>query len=362
MTSRLPPFRLSILDQAPIAAGGSGGQALRQVVDLARLAESAGFHRYWIAEHHATPGLASASPEALIGAVGMATERIRLGTGGVMLPHYSPFKVAETFSMLSGLFPGRIDLGLGRAPGSDGRTAYALQRDRRERAPDDFPQQLAELLAYLDDTMPQDHPFAYLGKTLPGRPEEPDPWLLGTSPDSAAWAAELGLPYCVADFINPRGAPLAEQYRRSFKPNPRRAIAEPTVMVAVWSICADTLAEAERLAASSRMLFRLLHRGQLIAVPTPEEAIRFLETDIAGPTARSRRLVLGTAETVRAGLEAIAEEYGAAEVMVLNILHDHAARRRSYTLLAEAFAEQPQLSTAELSNPLGNTPRGLIMS
>jgi luciferase family oxidoreductase group 1 len=348
MATRHSPLRLSILDQAPIAAGGSGGRALRQVVDLARLAESAGYHRFWIAEHHATPGLASASPEVLIGAVGMATDRIRLGTGGVMLPHYSPFKVAETFSMLSGLFPGRIDLGLGRAPGSDGRTAYALQRDRRDRAPDDFPQQLAELLAYLDDTMPMDHPFASLAKTLPGRPEAPEPWLLGTSPDSAAWAAELGLPYCVADFINPQGAPLAEQYRRAFRPNPRRSITKPLVMAAVWSICAETRAEAERLASSSRMLFRLLHRGQLIAVPSPEEAMRFLEADAAAGASRSRRVVLGTPAAVRAELEAIAEEYGAEEIMVLNILHDHEARRRSYTLLAEAFAltHQPELETA----------------
>jgi luciferase family oxidoreductase group 1 len=332
MANRQSKLRLSVLDQAPIAAGGSGGQALRHVVDLARLAEASGFHRFWIAEHHATPGLASASPEVLIGAVGMATRTIRLGTGGIMLPHYSPFK----------------DLGVGRAPGSDGRTAYALQRDRRDRAPDDFPQQLAELIAYLDDTMPPDHPFALLGKTLPGRPEAPEPWLLGTSPDSASWAAELGLPYCVADFINPQGAPLASQYRNAYRPNPHRSISQPKVMAAVWSICAETTAEAERLASSSRMLFRLLHRGQLIAVPSPDEAIRFLEADQAGTSSRSRRVVLGTPAAVRAELEAIADEYGAGEIMVLNILHDHAARRRSYELLAEAFAlaPQPELETA----------------
>jgi luciferase family oxidoreductase group 1 len=341
-------LRISLLDQAPIAAGGSGGQALRQVVDLAQLAEAAGFHRFWIAEHHATPGLASASPEVLLGAVGTATSRIRIGTGGIMLPHYSPFKVAETFSMLSGMFPGRVDLGLGRAPGSDGRTAYALQRDRRERAPDDFPQQMTELLAYLDDTMPESHPFAYLGKTLPGRPEVPEPWLLGTSPDSAAWAAELGLPYCVADFINPQGASLAEHYRQAFRPNPRRSVVEPTVMVAVWSICAETAEEAERLAASSRMLFRLLHRGQLIAVPSPEDAQRFLENDHAAGMSRSRRMVLGTPKMVRAGLEEVAAEYGADEVMVLNIMYDHEARRRSYAMLADAFAltGQPTLVDA----------------
>jgi luciferase family oxidoreductase group 1 len=337
MSIEHPPLRISVLDQAPIAAGGSGGQALHQVVDLARLADQSGFHRFWIAEHHATPGLASASPEVLIGPVAMSTERIRVGTGGIMLPHYSPFKVAETFSILAGMFPGRVDLGLGRAPGSDGRTAYALQRDRRERAPDDFPQALAELLGYFDGTIPESHPFAYLQKTLPGGAETPAPWLLGTSPDSAAWAAELGLPYCIADFINPNGAALAEQYRAAFKPNPGHGIQTPEVMVAVWSITADTHEEAERLAASSRMLFKLLHRGQLIAVPSPEEARRFLGEDQSLVSSRSRRMVLGTKDEVRAGLEAVAADYGADEIMVVNILYDHAARRHSYALLAEVF-------------------------
>lgn len=330
-------LRISILDQAPIAAGGTGGQALRQVIDLAGLADRSGFHRFWIAEHHATPGLASASPEVLIGPVAMSTERIRVGSGGIMLPHYSPFKMAETFSMLAGMFPGRIDLGLGRAPGSDGRTAYALQRDRREAAPDDFPQALAELLGYLDGTIPESHPFAYLQKTLPGGAQKPMPWLLGTSPDSAAWAAELGLPYCIADFINPQAAELAHHYRLAFRPNPQRGLETPQVMAAVWSITADSHEEAERLAASSRMLFRLLHRGQLIAVPSPEEAIRFLGEDQALVPSRSRRMILGTKDEVRAGIEAVAAEYGAEEIMVVNILHDHAARLRSYALLAEAF-------------------------
>ncbi|HEX3982184.1 MAG TPA: LLM class flavin-dependent oxidoreductase, partial [Acidisoma sp.] len=327
-------------------------EALRQAIDLARLADSSGFHRFWIAEHHATPGLASASPEMLIGPIGMATARIRIGSGGIMLPHYSPFKVAETFSMLSGMFPGRIDLGLGRAPGSDGRTAYALQRDRRERAPDDFPQQLAELLGYIDGSIPETHPFAYLCKTLPGKPEAPTPWLLGTSPDSAAWAAERGLPYCIADFISPHGAGLAAQYREAFKPDAERGIVAPQVMVAVWSICADTAEEAERLALSSRMLFKLLHRGQLIAVPSPEEAQRFLESDAAA-SSRHRRLVLGTPATVREGLAAVAAEYGAEEVMVVNIMYDHAARLRSYALLAKAFglAGAPPPGTATAASP-----------
>jgi luciferase family oxidoreductase group 1 len=335
------PFRLSLLDQAPIPAGSTGGQALRDSVRLAQTAEALGYHRYWAAEHHATPGLASASPEVLISAVAAATDHMRIGTGGVMLPHYSAFKVAETFSMLAGMYPGRIDLGLGRAPGTDGRTAYALQRDRRERAPDDFPQQLAELLAYLEDQMPEGHPFATLSRTLPGRPETPTPWLLGSSADSADWAAETGLPYCIADFINPQGVLLAERYRSTFRPHPDRALVAPYVMAAIWSICAETDAEAEHLAASSRMLFRLLHRGELIAVPRPEDAARFLENDPPRSASRSRRMVLGTPDRVRAEIEAVAEEYEADEIMIVNILHDPAARRRSYTLTAEAFGLAP---------------------
>src|SRR3954452_4257141 len=159
----MPPFALSVLDQSPISEGMTGADALHNTVELARLTDALGYERYWVAEHHGTPMLASASPEALIGPIASATERIRVGSGGVMLPHYSPLKVAETFSVLSGLFPGRIDLGVGRAPGTDARTTFALQRDRREAAPDDFPDQLSELIAYLEDDLPAEHPFAQLG-------------------------------------------------------------------------------------------------------------------------------------------------------------------------------------------------------
>src|SRR5207253_8100320 len=176
---RLMPLRLSVLDQSPISQGSTGGEALRHSVDLAQHAERLGYTRYWVAEHHATPMLACASPEVLISAIGAATSRLRVGSGGVMLPHYSPLKVAETFSMLSGIFPARIDLGVGRAPGSDPLTAFALQRDRRQASPDDFPQQLEELLAYLHDALPPRHQFARLS-ALPGRPERPDVWLLGS--------------------------------------------------------------------------------------------------------------------------------------------------------------------------------------
>src|ERR1700732_3898849 len=211
---------LSVLDQSPISEGSTGGDALRNSIDLAQCAESVGYRRYWVAEHHATPMLASPSPEALIGPIAALTKSIRVGSGGVMLPHYSPLKVAETFSMFAGLFPGRIDLGIGRAAGTVPLATFALQRDRRQAAPDDFPEQLAELLGLLEGDLPPEHPFRRL-TALPGGPERPEVWLLGSSPQSAIWAAELGLPYSFADFINPAGAPLGAHYRAEFKPGLR---------------------------------------------------------------------------------------------------------------------------------------------
>jgi luciferase family oxidoreductase group 1 len=332
------PFQLSILDQSPISQGSSGAQALANTLDLARLTDRLGYHRYWVAEHHGGPMLAGPSPEALIGPIAAATERIRVGSGGVMLPHYSPLKVAETFSVLAGLYPGRIDLGLGRAAGTDPLTTFALQRDRRQAAPDDLPQQLAELLGYLDDTLPPDHPFARLAQTLPGAPQRPEPWLLGSSPQSALWAADLGLSYAFADFINPEGAEIAATYRERFAEHEHAGVA-PRTAVGVWVICADSDEEARRLAASGRMTFTLLRRGQLIAVPPPERALRFLEADgRAGERPQSRRrAVVGAPETVRAQLEEVVTSYGAQEAIVVCITYEHEARRRSYELLAEVF-------------------------
>jgi luciferase family oxidoreductase group 1 len=327
-------FRLSVLDQSPISEGSSGADALANTVDLARLVDGLGYHRYWIAEHHGIPMLASPSPEVLIAAIASQTSQLRVGSAGVMLPHYSPFKVAETFSMLSGLFPGRIDLGVGRAPGTDQQTMVALQRDRRQLAPDDFPEQLGELLDYLEDRFPPGHPLARLAR-LPGRPEAPEVWLLGSSPQSATWAAELGLPYAFADFINPAGAELAQAYRQTFVPSGR--LVAPYVAVALSVICADSDDEAERLAASSRMAISMLRRGRLIEVPPVEEALRFLATEGANDRAHtSRRLIAGSPETVRAGIDQVADEYGADEVVVVTITHDYAARRRSYELVAES--------------------------
>jgi luciferase family oxidoreductase group 1 len=328
---------LSVLDQSPVPEGSSGAQALANTLDLAQLADGLGYHRYWVAEHHGGPMLASASPEALIGPIAAATRSIRVGSGGVMLPHYSPFKVAETFSILAALYPGRIDLGIGRAAGTDPLTTFALQRDRRQAAPDDFPNQLAELLAYLEDALPEDHPFSRLAAVLPGRPETPATWLLGSSPQSAIWAGELGLPYAFADFINPGGAEISARYRERFQPS--RDLTAPRTAVAAWVLCAPSDDEAQYLASSSRMTLTLLRRGELIPVPSPETATAFMERE--GKPVRGalpgRRGIIGSPEAVRAGVERLAAEYLADEVIVVTITHDHQARRRSYELLAEAF-------------------------
>ncbi|MBE2315174.1 LLM class flavin-dependent oxidoreductase [Solirubrobacter sp. CPCC 204708] len=337
---------LSVLDQSPIAEGSTGSQALHNTLDLARLADDLGYHRYWVAEHHGGPMLAGPSPEALIGPIAAATERIRVGSGGVMLPHYSPFKVAETFSVLAGLYPGRIDLGLGRAAGTDPMTTHALQRDRNHALPDDFPEQLQELLAYFEGTITVSNPLARLQKVLPGRPETPEPWLLGSSPQSAVWAAEMGLPYAFADFINPKGADIAQLYAREFRDGVR--LDTPQTAVAVWALAADSEEEAARLAASSQMAFAMLRRGRLIEVPPPDTAVRFLETldEADARKARGRRSILGTPDQVRDGIEAVAAEYGAQEVIVVTITHDHEVRRRSYELIAEAFALSPLSRTS----------------
>ncbi len=328
---------LSVLDQTPIPEGVTAAQALANSIDLARHAERLGYQRFWLAEHHASAALAGSAPEILIGAVAGATSHIRVGSGGVMLPHYSPLKVAEQFSLLAGLYPDRIDLGLGRAPGSDQRTAVALQQDRRQYAPNQFPQQLAELIGYLEDSLPADHPFRPYAATLPGRPHAPEPWVLGSSPDSVAFAADLGLPYCLADFIAPRLGELAVQYRDRF--TPRHPGDRPHLMVAVWTVCADTDEDALRLAAPARMMFAHLLMGKSIAVPSPDVAQAWLadRPDVAKAFA-NRRVVAGSPATVRAGLNQVIAEYAPDELMLVNILHGHDDRKRSYSLAMEAMA------------------------
>jgi luciferase family oxidoreductase group 1 len=328
------PFRLAVLDQSPIPEGGTGAQALRNTIDLARVAEQLGYERYWVTEHHGTPMLACAAPEILIAAIAAATTRIRVGSGGVMLPHYSAFKVAETFSVLGGLHGKRIDLGIGRAPGSDLETIAALQRDRRQLLPDDFLEQVGELLAYFEDGFPPGHPFARLAH-LPGAPGTAEVWLLGSSTQSAGWAAELGLPYSVADFINPASAAAGLAYRERFTPS--RRLKHPLVSVAVGVVCAETDEEAQRHASSWRMAITLAERGQFGPIPTVTKAMTFLAGESSTDGFAGRRVVVGSPETVRRALEQITADYGADELMIHTLMHNHAARRRSYELIAGAF-------------------------
>lgn len=330
-------MRLSILDQAPIAEGMSGGTALWNSVDMAVHADGLGFHRFWLAEHHATPALASASPELLLAAIGQRTGRIRIGTGGIMLPHYSPFKVAESFSMLAGMFPGRIDLGLGRAPGSDPLTAFALQQDRRARAAHDFPGQLTELLGHLGGGFPPDHPFGHLGATLPGGMERPEVWILGSSPDSAALAGALGLRYCIADFIAGAVPELAQRYRATFCPSER--LKQPYVMVAAWLTCAPSETEARYRAGPARMMLAELMAGRLIAVPDPEVAQRWLSAHSV-PSRPGHDPIVGDPAQCRQLLLAKAAIYGADEMMLVGILHDHGHRLQGHELIAEAMAQE----------------------
>jgi luciferase family oxidoreductase group 1 len=329
--------RLSVLDQTPVSEGSTAAEALRNSLDLAQLAERLGYHRYWVAEHHGGALVAGPSPEVLIGPIAAATKRMRIGSGGVMLPHYSPLKVAESFGVLSGLFPGRIDLGIGRAAGTDPMTTHALQRDRSRPLPDDFPEQLAELLAYFEQVFPAGHPLARLAESLPGNPETPETWLLGSSEQSAIWAGEMGLRYAFADFINPRGAGIVETYRQGFTPG--RRLEEPRLAIAVRALVAESEEEAERLSTSWRMAFDLLRSGRPVAVPPPEKAARYLSLHADQPDREGeRRRLTGDPAQVRADIEEAATAYGAEEVIVVTITHDHQARRRSYELLAAEFA------------------------
>jgi luciferase family oxidoreductase group 1 len=339
--------KLSIIDQSPVPAGFTPADALRNTIELARLADRLGYERYWIAEHHATEALASPAPEVLIASVAAETSSIRVGSGGILLPHYSPLKVAETFRMLHALYPGRIDLGIGRAPGSGPLEAYALRRDREQTEfADDFPAQLVELLAFLNRDFPPSHPFARI-KVTPEMPGSPEVWLLGSSPWSARAAAQLGLPYAFAHFIDQRFTREAIEYYRSHFEPANNSMAAPRTILALGAICADTGAEAERLLASARAVRRRLRRGDLRPIPTVEEAQAELNSEgqkssvFDGP-GEWPRYVFGDGAKVRPELERIANELQVEELMIVTVVHDHRARMRSYELLAEAFALSPR--------------------
>jgi len=346
-------LKLSVLDQSPVPAGFTPADALRNTIDLARAAESLGYERYWIAEHHCMETLACPAPEILITRVAAETSAIRVGSGGVLLPHYSPLKVAEQFRMLHALYPGRIDLAVGRAPGSGGLEAYALQRERSKRhQAEDFPEQVIELDAFLHHDFPPEHPFSRI-KVSPDMPGCPDLWMLGSSLWSAAVAAQLGIPYAFAHFIGPEQTEAAlARYRADFKPSKR--LAEPRVIVALGAICADTEAEATRLSASTKVLVRGFRLGgERRPVPTPEDALRELEAlgEGADPftwdSGAWPRYLIGSAEQLKDKLEAMARDFVVDELMILTVIHDHQARRRSYELLAESFGLAHRESKAE---------------
>ncbi len=316
---------LGILDQSPIPEGSSAGDALRNTLDLARMADLLGYTRFWLAEHHGAASLACASPEVMIGPVAAATSHLRVGSGGVMLPHYSPLKVAESFSMLEGLFPGRIDLGVGRAAGTSARISHSLQRDRRYSPPDDFTEQLDELAGLLEEPSSGFTLFA-----------SPTIWLLGSSEQSAIWAAERGLPYAFADFINPEGAAYALWYRENFISHRG---SQPKVIVALSAICADTDEEAMRLSYSQRMSLLMLFRGRTIPIPPVSRAEEFLKSEGMPPELLpvGRRLITGSPKVVRKRIEGVTANYRADEVLIVTNTFDHGARRHSFELLARAF-------------------------
>ena len=329
-------MRLSVLDQSPIRSGGTAADAIHETLELAQICERLGYYRYWLAEHHSSRGLAGTSPEVLIGQVASRTSRIRVGSGGVMLSHYSALKVAENFRVLETLFPGRIDLGIGRAPGSDQRTMYALAGGGI-RDIDQFPQQIADVVAWLHDRLPDEHPFRGV-RAMPAGPSAPEVWLLGSSDASAIYAAEQGLAFSFAHFINADGGPeVTELYRQRFRPSPE--LAAPAAIAAVWAVCADTEEEARRLERCRQLALVRLYTGRYGPFPSVEEAESFPYTprDLAIIEHSRGRTVAGTPDTVRAQLEAMARAYRVGELVVVTITHDFKARVRSYELLAEAF-------------------------
>jgi luciferase family oxidoreductase group 1 len=330
-------LRLGVLDQSPVRSGGTPADAIAETLELAQAAERLGYHRYWLAEHHATPGLADASPEILIGQVAARTTRMRIGSGGVMLTHYSALKVAETFRMLEALFPGRIDLGIGRAPGSDQLTAEALRQGPGAMGPEFFPDQVADLLGFLHDRLDPGHPFARV-RAMPAGPGAPEVWLLGSSDASAACAASLGTAFSFAHFINAEGgAAVTRAYASAFRPSPE--LAAPRASVAAFVVCADTEAGARRLALSRELFLLRLYTGRPGPYPSVEEAERYPYTarELGIAAAVRRRTIAGAPEQVRGALLALAAEYGVDEVVVVTITHDPKARLRSYELLADVF-------------------------
>ncbi|NKB47905.1 MAG: MsnO8 family LLM class oxidoreductase [Alphaproteobacteria bacterium] len=335
----------SVLDQSPVRAGGTPAQAIDETIQLAQATETLGYSRYWLAEHHGTDGFAGSSPEIMVTRVAAATDHIRVGSGGVMLSHYSPLKVAENFALLENMFPGRIDLGIGRAPGSDGLTASALAYGNQIGI-EYFPTKIADMTAFLAGKSPVSEPFKNV-RVTPVAPELPEVWLLGSSEQSAAYAAHFGLPYSFAHFITPYGSEaVVDHYRDNFRPSP--VLNEPKVNLGVFVICAETTEEAEYLAAS-RDYWRLkLGQGQHLPYPPPDVALSYDYNDNERAAIEQSKInrFVGDPAAIKAQLEELADRHGADELVVLTITYDFAARKRSYELIAEAFGLQDRQAAA----------------
>ena len=328
--------RLSVLDQSPIIRGHSPAEAVRRTVELAVEVERLGYHRIWLAEHHNMRSLADPCPEILLTRVASATSRIRVGTGGVLLPYYSGLKVAEVFRMLEALFPNRIDLGIGRAPGSDSVTSRALFNGTFYDF-DQFPAHVQETVAFLDNALPAEHPYGRI-RAMPAGDTAPEVWLLGSSDYSAQLAAALGLRFSFAHFISGHGGdPVTRMFRRDFRPSAREA--QPVSMLTVFAICAETDVEAERLAASIDLRRLQMARGQDGPIIPADEAVAMPYADADRATMRRERAraIVGTPASVRDRILELQTAFEADEVMVLTITGSYESRLASYALLAEAF-------------------------
>jgi len=330
-------FELSVLDVSPVSSGSNSAVALRNTLDLARLADRLGYGRYWLAEHHNLPNIASSSPEVMIGHVASVTGRMRVGAGGIMLPNHAPLKVAETFKVLEALHPGRIDLGIGRAPGTDPVTAAALRRPQDGPGAEDFPQRFGELLAFAGDGFPEDHPFRSV-VAMPGDVGLPPIWLLGSSGYSARAAGEMGLGYAFAAHFSPTDpAPAMRAYRESFVPS--EDFGRPSAVLAVAVVCGDTEEHARRISSSMELAWVRLRSGKPGPLPSPEEALAYPYTPAERRLADAYRSmqIVGDPPAVRARIEEIARHTAADEIMVTTNVHDHAERLRSYERLADVF-------------------------
>lgn len=340
---------LSVLDQSPVASGSSPGDAVRETLALAQAADRLGYRRYWLAEHHGSAALAGSAPEVLVSRVATVTSSIRVGAGGVLLMHYSALKVAETFRMLHTLFPGRIDLGIGRTAGTDDpATAAALQQSPTAGESDRFAGRVADVVGFLHASLEEPHPFAGV-RAMPEGPGGPEVWLLGSSSPSAGYAAELGLRFCFAHFITPFAGPqVVASYRRSFRPS--ALVPEPQASAAVAVVCADTDAEAERLTSSQRLARVRPGGSDAGPIPSVEEAQAYPYTELqVALLAQDRpRVIVGAPDRARDRMLRLAQRFGVEELVVVTVCHDPKARLRSYELLAEAFGlESPATRPAE---------------